>query len=170
MLDLEANQLGHLVSLAKLLDKLEVGEILHIVLEGGENEIEQPVWVELEVAYKLLDILFHLHDSRRVYIGLVELNDELGEALGLLSHQVVLLLRVEGQRAICRQDPLHEGHRGQPNLLQRSLVKDLMGSFSIHNTLNLELLVHLFDTLVVLLKLLFVGGVKRLAAHPNCLQ
>ena len=40
MLDFEAHELSDLVSLPKFLDQLKIGQILHIVLEGGQDEVE----------------------------------------------------------------------------------------------------------------------------------
>ena len=48
--------------LAKFLDQLEVCQIMDIVLEGGENEVEYAIWVELKVANQSLNVLPHLLD------------------------------------------------------------------------------------------------------------
>ena len=62
MLDLKAHQLGDLAALPELFDKFEVCQVLDIVLEGGKDQIEQAIRVQLEVSDQLLNILFDLAD------------------------------------------------------------------------------------------------------------
>ena len=76
MLDFKAHELGDLVSLPKFLDQLKIGQVLHIVLEGGQDEVKQSIGIKLEVANQLLDIFFHLIDCRCINIFLIELNYE----------------------------------------------------------------------------------------------
>ena len=71
MLNLEPHELSHLLLVPKLPDQLQVGQVAHIVLEGCQDEVEQPVRVNLEVSNKLLHVLLDLRETRFVDVVLI---------------------------------------------------------------------------------------------------